>query len=51
VSSGFRHLTVGFTQPIGKTGLSWGLQGLVGGDNRFGVKQDNRVVATLSYGF
>jgi uncharacterized protein (TIGR02001 family) len=51
VSSGFRHLTVGFTQPIGKTGFTWGLQGLVGGDNRFGVKQDKRVVATLSYGF
>jgi uncharacterized protein (TIGR02001 family) len=51
VSNGFRHLTVGFTQPIGKTGLTWGLQGLVGGDNRFGVKQDNRVVGTLSYGF
>lgn len=51
VSNGFRHLTVGFTQPIGKTGLTWGLQGLVGGDNRFGVKQNNRVVATLSYGF
>jgi uncharacterized protein (TIGR02001 family) len=51
VSSGFRHLTVGIAQPIGKTGLTWGLQGLVGGDNRFGVKQDNRVVGTLSYGF
>lgn len=51
ISSGFRHLTVGFTQPIGKTGLTWGLQGLIGGDNRFGVKQDNRLVATLSYGF
>lgn len=50
-SGGFRHLTLGFTQPIGKTGISWGLQGLIGGDNRFGVKQDNRLVATLSYGF
>jgi uncharacterized protein (TIGR02001 family) len=51
IASGLRHLTLGFTQPIGKTGLSWGLQGLIGGDNRFGVKQANRLVATLSYGF
>jgi uncharacterized protein (TIGR02001 family) len=51
IASGFRNLTLGFTQPIGKTGVTWGLQGLIGGDNRFGVKQDNRLVATLSYGF
>jgi uncharacterized protein (TIGR02001 family) len=51
VASGLRHLIVGFTQPIGKTGLTWGLQGLIGGDNRYGVKQNNRLVASLSYGF
>jgi uncharacterized protein (TIGR02001 family) len=50
-SSGFRHLIVGFTQPIGATGLTWGLQGLIGGDNRFGVKQGGRLLASLSYGF
>jgi uncharacterized protein (TIGR02001 family) len=49
-SSGSRHLTVGFTQPLG-AGVTWGLQGLVGGDNRYGVKQGNRQLATLSYGF
>ena len=51
VSSAFRHLIVGITQPIAKTGLTWGLQGILGGDNRFGVKQKNQLVATLSYGF
>lgn len=50
-SGGWRHLTVGFTQPIGKSGFTWGLQGLIGGDNRFGVKQGNRLLASLSYGF
>jgi len=50
-SSGWRHLTVGFTQPIGASGFTWGLQGLIGGDNRFGVKQGNRLLASLSYGF
>lgn len=50
-SGGFRHLIVGFTQPIGKTGLTWGLQGLIGGDNRYGVKQNNRLLGSLSYGF
>jgi uncharacterized protein (TIGR02001 family) len=50
-SGGFRHLIVGFTQPIAKTGLTWGLQGVIGGDNRYGVKQSNRLVASVSYGF
>lgn len=51
VSSGFRHLIVGVTQPIGETGLTWGLQGILGGDNRYGVRQKNQLLATLSYGF
>ncbi|MRW93468.1 hypothetical protein GJ699_26100 [Duganella sp. FT80W] len=50
-SSGFRHLIVGITQPIGSSGFTWGLQGLIGGDNRFGVSQDSRVTGTISYGF
>jgi uncharacterized protein (TIGR02001 family) len=50
-SGGFRHLIIGFTQPIGGTGLTWGLQGLIGGDNRFGIKQKNRLLASISYGF
>jgi uncharacterized protein (TIGR02001 family) len=50
-SGGFRHLVLGFTQPIGTSGFIWGLQGLIGGDNRFGVKQRNKLLASLSYGF
>jgi uncharacterized protein (TIGR02001 family) len=51
VSGGFRHLVVGLTQPLGASGLTWGVQGILGGDNRFGVRQKNQLVATLSYGF
>ena len=51
VSGGFRHLVLGVTQPIADSGFTWGVQGILGGDNRFGVKQKNQVVATLSYGF
>lgn len=50
-SGGFRHLIIGVTQPIGQTGVTWGLQGLIAGDNRFGVKQRNKLLASLSYGF
>jgi uncharacterized protein (TIGR02001 family) len=51
VSGGFRHLVIGVTQPIGTTGATWGIQGILSGDNRFGVKQKNQLVASLSYGF
>ena len=51
VGSAFRHLTLGLTQPIADTGLTWGAQFIVGGRNRFDVKQDNRAVVSLSYGF
>ena len=50
-SGGFRHVIVGFTQPIAKTGLTWGLQGILAGENRFAIKQKNKLVASLSYGF
>jgi uncharacterized protein (TIGR02001 family) len=50
-AGGFRHLIVGFTQPIAATGVTWGVQGIIGGENRFSVKQKNEVVASLSYGF
>ncbi|MEC5400314.1 TorF family putative porin [Uliginosibacterium sp. H1] len=51
VGSGFRHLIVGVTQGIGSTGVTWGVQGLIGGDNRYGIHQENRVVFSLAYGF
>lgn len=50
-SGGFRHLIIGVSQPIGNTGLTWGLQGLIGGKNRFDISQENKVTASLSYGF
>ena len=51
VSSAFRHLTFGLSQPIADTGLTWSGQFIVGGRNRFDVKQGNRAVFSLSYGF
>lgn len=50
-SSGFRHLILGFTQPILDTPLTWGLQAIIAGKTRFGIKQENKVVASISYGF
>lgn len=50
-SSGFRHFIVGVSQPIANTGVTWSLQGIIGGDNRFGVSQADKVIASLSYGF
>ncbi|WP_293777593.1 TorF family putative porin [uncultured Oxalicibacterium sp.] len=50
-SGGFRHLIVGLSQPIANTGITWSLTGIIGGENRFGISQSNRIVAGLSYGF
>lgn len=50
-AGGFRHLVIGFTQPIPQIGLTWGLQAIIAGQNRFGIKQRNRLLASLSYGF
>lgn len=47
----FRHLTVGITHPIGTTGATWGLQYIIGGDNRFSVKQSNQLVGSLVVAF
>jgi hypothetical protein len=51
IGSGLRHLIVGVTQPIASTGLTWGLQAVFGGKNRFGINQNNRLVGSISYGF
>lgn len=51
VSDGFRHLIVSLSGPLGLKGTSWTLQGIVGGDNRFGINQAGKVVGMLSYGF
>lgn len=51
VSGAFRHLILGVSQPIGKTGATWNLQGILGGDNRFGIRQTSKALGSLSYGF
>jgi uncharacterized protein (TIGR02001 family) len=51
VGSGFRHVILGLSQPIGKSGLNWSLQGIIGGENRFGVHQANKGVGSISYAF
>lgn len=50
-SNGFRHLIVGVSQPLGDTGITWNVQGILGGDNRYGVRQKNQLLAAVSYGF
>lgn len=50
VGSGFRHLILGLSQPIGDTGLTWAVQAILAGQNRFGVAQGHRMVVSLSYG-
>lgn len=47
----FRHMILGFTQPIADTGATWGVQALLAGKNRFGIEQANKITASLSYGF
>lgn len=49
--SALRHLTLALSGAFGDSGLAWSLQGIIGGDNRFGVRQDNKTVAVLSYLF
>jgi hypothetical protein len=51
ISGGFRHLILGISQPIGSTGLTWNVQAIIGGLNRFNVQQDNKVTAGISYAF
>lgn len=48
VGSAFRHLTLALSGPIPSTPLSWSVQAILGGDNRFGVKQRNKLAGTLS---
>lgn len=50
-SAAFRHLTLGVTKPIASTGATVGLQYIIGGDNRFGLKQDNQIVGSLTVAF
>ncbi len=51
VGSGFRHATIGLSQPFGKSGFSWSVQGIIGGQNRFGIHQANKGVGSINYLF
>lgn len=48
---GFRHLTVGVTHPLGATGGTMGLSYIIGGYDRYDVKQKNQLVGTLGFTF
>lgn len=48
---GFRHLILGVTKPLAATGATMGVDMILGGDDRYGVKQDNKLVASLSMTF
>lgn len=47
----FRHATVALSHPLPIKGGTWGLQYIVGGDDRYGVDQDNAIVGTLGLTF
>jgi uncharacterized protein (TIGR02001 family) len=51
VQGGYRHLILGVSQPIGESGVTWSLQGILGGVNRYGIRQGNRIFGSVSYGF
>lgn len=51
VSYGFRHLTLGVTHPLGNTGGTMGLSFIVGGKDRYAVKQKNQIVASVGFSF
>ncbi len=47
----FRHATVGVSHPLGNTGATWSMDYIFGGYTRDEVKQKNKVVLGVSYGF
>lgn len=51
VSSAFRHVILGITQPISGLPITWNAQAIIAGKNRFDIKQTNKVVVGISYGF
>lgn len=50
-SSGFRHLNLTLSHPLGKSGATMGITYIVGGENRSGAEQANAVVLALTTGF
>lgn len=50
-SSGFRHLDLALSHPIGETGADMSITYTLGGDDRNGVDQQDTVVLGVKYGF
>jgi len=50
-NSGFRHLNLTVSHPLGKSGANMGITYIVGGEDRQGVQQENAVVLALTTGF
>ncbi len=51
LTSGFRHLDVTLSHPIGKTGADMSITGIYGGVDRDDVDQGSTVVMGVAYGF
>ena len=51
VGSAFRDFEIGLSHPLGATGADMSLTYIVGGEDRYGVEQDNTIVAGLSLTF
>ncbi|SFM97892.1 TorF family putative porin [Variovorax sp. OV329] len=51
VGSAFRHLTLALSGPIPSTPVTWNLAVIIGGDNRFGIKQDTKMAGSVSVAF
>jgi len=47
----FRQATLGLTHPLPIAGATWGIQYIIGGDNRYGYKQANTLVGSLGMTF
>lgn len=50
VDAAFRHLILGATYPLAKNVVA-GASYIIGGQNRYGVQQENQLVGNLSYTF
>jgi len=51
ISSGFRHLNFTLSHPIGSSAADANFTYIIGGEDRFGVDQDNQIVFSVTYGF
>ncbi|MDM0114002.1 hypothetical protein QTI66_17745 [Variovorax sp. J22R133] len=51
IGSAFRHLTLALSGPIPTTPVNWNVAVIIGGDNRFGIKQDTKMTGSVSVVF